>query len=117
MSVKQSIIAALGLAAISTAGSPAFAKDADFVTTETKVAKEVDPFAAQADPFTTDNDPFADEQDPFSNDDPFADSQSTENNIVDNNDTQHQSRIEVKSYYQNNNLREPHLLNPGIELF
>lgn len=61
--------------------------------TATKAMAADDPFAA---------DPFAD--------DPFAEEVQTEPSI-------HQSRIELKSFYQSNNLREDHPFNPGLNLF
>lgn len=53
------------------------------------------------------DDPFAD--DPFA-DDPF------ESEVVEES-SNHQSRVELKSYYQNNNLRSDHPFNPGEPLF
>ena len=52
-------------------------------------------------------DPFAD--DPFA-DDPFVNEPAIENN-------KHQSRIALKSYYQNNDLRSSHPFNPGAVTF
>ncbi|WP_281557911.1 hypothetical protein [Thalassomonas sp. RHCl1] len=53
-------------------------------------------------------DPFADDPfaaDPFNND-PFVNEPVAENSV-------HQSRIELKSYYQDNKLRNSHPFNPG----
>lgn len=51
--------------------------------------------------------------DPFA--DPFADPFTEEAIAIE--DDIHQSRVELKSYYQNNNLRSNHPLNPGLSLF
>ena len=60
------------------------------------------------DPFAEDNDPFASSNDPFSQDsDPFA-TDKTENTSDVN--SQHQSRIEIKSYYQTIYLLYCHFL-------
>jgi len=63
------------------------------------------PLALCSDSNTSD-DPFAD--DPFNNDVIKVNSSNSHN---------HKSRIELKGYYQHNNLRSDHPFNPGEDLF
>jgi hypothetical protein len=57
------------------------------------------------------------DEDPFAND-PFADDPFANEAVEPNNkNSSHQSRIEFKSYYQDNNLRTTHPFNPGVRLF
>ena len=75
MNVRQAIIIALGLSAASSNLS----------------------YASRQDPFANEADPFAQKQDPFAQEQAVSDEQdSTE--FLDG--KKHQSRVEIKSYYQ-----------------
>ena len=106
MSVRQAIIIALGLSAASSNLSYAGGQD--------PANKNTDPFANTSDPFANEADPFAQEQDPFAQEQAVNDEHDS-NEFLDG--KKHQSRVEIKSYYQNNEVRKPHALNPGLNLF
>ncbi|WDE09105.1 hypothetical protein SG34_030515 [Thalassomonas viridans] len=62
---------------------------------------------SQVNAYNPEGDPFAD--DPFA-DDPFVNEPVAENNKLNSG---HSSRVEFKSYYQDNKLRNTHPFNPG----